>query len=91
MSAQKVICDVCGEEVKNFGAHKYQKHKDVPGTIIPVDSIVVDVPKEKPLSDLVLEMKKLLRPYRFTIKVIYEEEDVNIMNMEIIARIHYRR
>jgi ribosomal protein L6P/L9E len=89
-------CEICGDEVKNLGVHKYHKHRDkiAPGTVIEVDKpkeIIIDVPKEKPLSELVDEMKKLLRPYRFTIKVSYEEEDVDKKYLEITARIHYRR
>lgn len=89
-------CEICGDEVKNLGLHKYHKHKDkfVPGTVLEVDSpkeLIIDVPKEKPLSELVDELKKLLRPYRFTLKVSYEEEDVDKTYLEITARIHYRR
>jgi hypothetical protein len=85
-------CPVCGEDYKNLGAHM----KAHPGSIIPVtkhefETITIDIPKEKPLSEIIEEIKKLLRSYRFTVKVSYEEEDVNLKNVEILARFQVRR
>jgi len=85
-------CELCGEEVKNIGLHKYHKHRVAVGTgPAAPQELSIDVPSEKPLSELVENMKSLLRPYRFSIKVSYEEEDVDKKFLEITARIQYRR
>jgi hypothetical protein len=54
-------------------------------------NLIVDVPTEKPLSEIIEGIKKLLRSYRFTVRVSYEEEDVNLKNVEILARFQVRR
>jgi hypothetical protein len=95
-------CEICGEDFKNLGVHMYQKHRELsdikPGKIIPLDgpldyttNLVIDVPKEKPLSEIIEEIKRLLRSYRFTVRVSYEEEDVNLTSVEILARFQVRR
>lgn len=54
-------------------------------------NLVVDVPKEKPFSELINAMKELLKPYRTGIGVSYEEEDGQIKSIEFTARIQVRR
>jgi len=81
-----MICDICGADVKNLGVHKYHKHKQE-----PPEEIKVDVPKEKPLSDLIDGMKVLLRPYHCFLTVRYDEENGKINSVEITARIQIRR
>ena len=78
-------CDICGVEVKNLGAHKYQKHRE------ELPTVAIDVPKEKPLSDLIDGIKALLRPYQSQISVSYEEENGSVKSIEITARIQTRR
>ena len=80
-------CEICGEDFKNLGVHM-RVHKATPDYSV---NLTVDVPKEKPLSEIIEEIKKLLRSYRFTVKVSYEEEDVNLKNVEILARFQVRR
>lgn len=82
-----VECDICGMEVKNLGSHKYQKHRNEN----KMETLTVDTPTEKPLSDLIENMKALLRPYQSRISVSYQEEDGKIKEVEITARIQTRR
>jgi len=79
-------CDLCGEEFKNLGAHKFAKHGITTG-----DALTIDVPQEKPLSDLINAIKALIRPYQSTMKVSYDEECGVIKSAEINARIQVRR
>lgn len=78
-------CDICGEEFKNLGAHKFAKHG------ITTEALTIDVPQEKPLSDLINAIKALIRPYQSIMKVSYDEECGVIKSAEINARIQVRR
>lgn len=61
-------------------------------TVMKEDSpIIVDVPKEKPLSDLIDAMKALLKPYQASVSVSYMEENGTVKSVEITARIQTRR
>ena len=89
-------CEICGDEVKNLGVHKYHKHRDqlAPGSIIAIDDpkeIIVDVPTDKRLSELINAMKELLKPYQNKITVSYEEEGSLVKSIEFTARIQIRR
>jgi hypothetical protein len=53
--------------------------------------ITVDVPTEKPLSDLINDIKELLRRYQSNISVSYNEKGGTVMDVEITARIQVRR
>jgi len=80
-------CEICGEDFKNLGVHM-RVHKN------PKDyasNVIVDVPTEKPLSELLNAIKELLRPYRSGISILYEEEDGQVKSIEFTARIQVRR
>lgn len=79
-------CDICGEEFKNLGAHKFAKHG-----ITVSETLTIDVPTEKPLSELIDAMKTLLKPYQSKLTVSYEEEGGSIKSIEFTARIQVRR
>ena len=77
-------CEICGEDFKNLGVHM-RVHKE------PSANVIVDVPTEKPLSELLSAMKELLRPYQNRINVSYEEEAGSVKSIEFTARIQVRR
>ena len=77
-------CEVCGEEFKNLGVHM-RVHQT------PEPSVKIDVPTEKPISELIAGIKALLRPYNFTIHVSYDESNGIVTGAEIHAGIQIRR
>lgn len=84
---QKVKCDICGEEVKNLGVHKYHKHKE---TVEP-DVVVDEHLPDKQLSRLISDLKELLRQYRADIMVKTVEQSGTVTEIEVMARIQLRR
>jgi hypothetical protein len=80
-------CEICGEEFKNLGVHM-RVHKATPDYSA---NVIVDVPTDKRLSELVDAMKDLLRPYQNKITVCYEEEGGQVKSIEFTARIQLRR
>jgi len=86
-------CDLCGIEVKNLGAHKYQKHRDaVPEVVDQTPAIEVDnhIP-DKQLSFIVSELKNILRQYSYSLTVKTVEQNGTNSEVEIVARIQPRR
>jgi hypothetical protein len=84
---QKVTCEICGEEVKNLGVHKYHRHKETWEPKLVVDEHLPD----KQLSVLVSDLKALLRQYRSDITVKTVEQGGTVSEIEITARIQLRR
>lgn len=84
---QKVKCELCGEEVKNLGVHKYHKHKETLAEVLVVDEHLPD----KQLSRLISDVKELLRQYRSDITVKTVEQNGVVSEIEITARIQLRR
>ena len=93
-------CDICGEEFKNLGVHKYQKHSIAPLSMVEASiqtigeyssNVVVDTPTDKRLSELINAIKELLRPYQNKVSVSYSEEGGLITSVEFTARIQVRR
>ena len=78
-------CTICGGEFKNLGVHMRIHAEKQP------EIITVDVPTEKPLSDLINDIKELLRRYQSNISVSYNEKGGTVMDVEITARIQVRR
>jgi hypothetical protein len=84
---QKVTCELCGEEVKNLGVHKYHRHKETVEPKLVVDEHLPD----KQLSVLVSDLKTLLRQYKSDIIVKTLEQGGLVSEIEITARIQLRR
>ena len=89
-------CDLCGKEVKNLGVHKYHKHRDTlkPGEVIAVEhlseldeKIVVDEITEKPLSELLSNLKGILKTFRHELDVRISESGGRTSEVEIRVRI----
>ena len=85
-------CDICGKEFKNLGVHKFHAHSDKfkPGEVIVVDhpsELVMDDITEKPLSELISEIKNLLKCYQNQITTKIFEKNGKISEIEITARI----
>ncbi len=78
-------CEICGEEFKNLGSHKFAKHGIA--AAITVDEHLSD----KQLSSLISEMRTILKPYvnELTVKTI--EAGGSVKEIEITARIQLRR
>ncbi len=76
-------CEICGKECDNLGAHMYQKHREA----LPLEIKVDETIKEKPLSELVSEMKDLLKPYQNEISIRTFEKGGKLKEIEITARI----
>ena len=89
-------CEICGVEVKNLGVHKYHKHRDIlkPGEVIAVDhlneldeKIVIDEITEKPLSELLSNMKEVLKTFRHELDVRISDKGGRTSEVEIRVRI----
>lgn len=76
-------CEICGKDYDNLGAHMYQKHRDTSDA----PQIIVDDITEKPLSELILDIKDLLRKYRSDITIRTIEKGGKMSEIEITARI----
>jgi|TARA_Y100000310_G_scaffold270027_1_gene283619 hypothetical protein len=90
----KKTCPHCGKEKKNLGAHlRFCKKKIISDVIEDkLPSIVEDdYIKEKPLSSLVSDMKKLLHQYQTEFRITTFEMGGTIKEVEIVARIQLRR
>jgi len=92
---QKETCEICGKEFENLGVHKYHAHKVYSNTSDPVkvDKIidiitkVDEVPQEKPLNDLISEIKNILNRYQNTIETKIVESGGKVKEIQITARI----
>ena len=92
---QKETCDICGKEFDNVGVHKYHAHRELqePKEPVQVDKIidiitkVDEVPQEKPLNDLISEIKNILNRYQNTIETKIVESGGKVKEIQIIARI----
>ena len=77
----KGYCEICNKNFENIGTHTYQKHKEKTPShrMMEADEFgrlteIKKVPNEKPLNDLLSEIKNLLSRYRNTIETkIYED------------------
>ncbi len=88
-------CDICGDEVKNIGHHKYFHHREKiePGTLIKVDKIsdidetklVVDEVLQVPLSVIVLAIKDLLRQFQNSMEIKISEQNGKPFEVQIIT------
>lgn len=68
--------------------------KYLTGGLIPVENlngVIVDIPTEKPLSEIVTAIEALLKPYNFELDVSFRREAGTVKSMEITARIQVRR
>jgi len=74
-------CPECGKKVKNLGSHTYQAHGKQRVTE-PDDYI-----PEKPLKDLLSEIKEILKRYRNQLTVTTVERSGKTEEVEIKARI----
>jgi len=74
-------CPECGKKFKNLGAHIYQAHGKQRVTE-PDDYI-----PEKPLRELLSEIKEILKRYRNQITVTTVERSGKTEEIEITARI----
>ena len=76
-------CPECGKKVKNLGSHTYQAHRKErvvikePGDYIP----------EKPLRELLSEVRQILNRYQNRITVTTTEQGGKTESVEILARI----
>lgn len=85
-----VTCEICGQQVKNLGVHKYHNHREnVPEENVsqPKEKIVIDSVTEKPLSTLISEMKSLLNRYQNTMTVKISEKSGKPFEVELTVRI----
>jgi len=85
-------CDICGGEFKNLGVHKFHAHRDKlkPGEIIEVDNpseLFVDDITEKPLSELISQIKEPMKRYQNQITTRIFEKNGKVSEIEITARI----
>jgi len=89
-------CDICGKDYKNVGVHRRfahptasldEKHGWIEDTLSPKMSIVVDDYTEKPLSELILEIRELIKCYQNQISIKTFEKNSKISEIEITARI----
>lgn len=76
-------CDICGLEVKNLGVHKYHKHSKKE----EVQELIVDEITDKPLSELISEMKNLVKGFRNEIDVRVSDKRGKTSEIEIRVRI----
>ena len=74
-------CDLCGKEVKNLGVHKRFCSKP------PKEKIVVDEITEKPLSELLSNLKEVLKTFRHELDVRISERGGRTSEVEIRVRI----
>ena len=78
-----MICEICGQEVKNLGLHNYQKHREKePRVTLTVDEIT-----EKPLSTLLSEMKNLMKSFRHEMDIRISDRSGRTSEVEIRVRI----
>lgn len=87
-----MICEICGQEVKNLGVHKYHRHRETlkPGSVIEVENpseLVIDEITEKPLSTLLAEMKELMKKFRYEMDVRISEKGGRQSEVEVRVRI----
>jgi hypothetical protein len=82
----KGICEQCGKECKNLGAHMRFCGK-VNSAPVEQHLVVDEVTPDKPLSTLISEVKELMRKYRSNVSVKVSENGGKPYEVEIIARI----
>jgi hypothetical protein len=95
---KKEVCDVCGEEVRNLGLHKYHKHREKvePGTIVMVDNvndiveptispIKIDEILQVPLSEVVCGIKNILRQFQNSMEVKISEQNGKPFEVQIVT------
>ena len=61
-----VKCDICGQEVKNLGVHKYHNHKT-----LKAHEFITD----KEFAATLSQLKDILKRYRHNIETTIIEED----------------
>ncbi len=79
-------CEICGGDFKNIGVHQRfcGKTAKEPGIEIPVfETLKVDEFTEKPLSDLILKLKEVLRTYRYELDIRVSEKGGRVCEVEI--------
>jgi len=78
------ICPNCGQEFKNLAVHlRFCKKEDVSH-----ETVVVDTPiRDKLLSDLLDEIKAILRRYQSQMVVKVSEKNGKPFELEITTRI----
>ena len=91
---QKETCDICGKEFENLGVHKYHAHREFREPVTPIAKTVLEiitgvdeVPQEKPLNDLISEIKNILNRYQNTIETKIVESGGKVKEIQITARI----
>lgn len=83
-----MICDICGQEVKNLGVHKYHKHSQkIVEVETPAIELKVDEITEKPLSTLLSEIKNLVKTFRNEMDVRISDKGGRTSEVEIRVRI----
>ncbi len=81
----KGICEQCGKECENLGAHKrFCKAISAP---IQEHLVVDEVTPDKPLSGLISELTEILRKYQSSTSVRVSSKGGKPYEVEIIARI----
>ena len=80
-------CDLCGKEVKNLGVHKRFCGKTPIGQPKVLEKIVVDEITEKPLSELLSNLKGILKTFRHELDVRISESGGRTSEVEIRVRI----
>ena len=76
-------CPECGKMVKNLGAHNYHSHKQMRVVIQEPDDHI----PEKPLRELLSEVRKILNRYQNSITVTTTERGGKTESVDISARI----
>jgi len=78
-------CEICGEEFKNLGVHKRFCGKA--SIEQPKEKIVVDEFTEKPLSELLSNLREVLKTFRHEFDVRISERGGRTSEVEIRVRI----
>ena len=91
-------CEICGKECKNVGVHKFHAHKSILNPEEVVDWVEDDLTKEstklkvdeiteKPLSELLSNLKEVLKTFRHELDVRISERGGRTSEVEIRVRI----
>lgn len=81
-------CPVCNKEFKNLGSHIFHAHKkDLPEESMVVDEYI----QEKPLSDLISQLRQILKQYQSSLTVTTVEKNGTVSEIQISARIQTGR
>ena len=82
-----VSCDLCGKEVKNLGVHKRFCGKTPIEQPKVSGKIVMDEITEKPLSELLSNLKEVLKTFRHELDIRISDRGGRTSEVEIRVRI----